>query len=149
MRRHEPPTRSIAFNLPRTVTLAADAALLGLAATHGYVLATATDPPEYFAVYCVAVIIGCVVAAGTTWIDVDHIVPAGGWMAGGVICTAVVIGYPIGRLVDLAGLPALTGRWDLAPGSLALACAAAFLGLYLTVLSGVNVAFGQRRGWYE
>ncbi|MGB3473850.1 MAG: oxidoreductase [Mycobacterium sp.] len=140
---------SIAFNLPRTVTLAADAALLGLAGTHAYMLATAVHRPGYFAVYCVMVIIGCVVAAATTWIDVDDVVPAAGWVAGGLLCAAFLIGYPISRLVSLPGLSALTGRWDLAPGNLALACAAAFLGLYLTVLSGVNVAFGQRRGWYD
>ncbi|OBK88625.1 oxidoreductase [Mycolicibacter heraklionensis] len=140
---------SIAFNLPRTVTLAADAALLGLAGLHAYLLATAVHRPGYFAVYCVAMIIGCVIAAGITWIDVDDIVPAAGWKAGGILCTAFMIGYPISRMVRLPGLSALTGRWDLAPGNLALACAAAFLGLYLTVLFGVNVAFGQRRGWYD
>ncbi|CAJ1507907.1 oxidoreductase [[Mycobacterium] holstebronense] len=140
---------SIAFNLPRTVTLAADAALLGLAGMHAYMLATAAHRPGYFAVYCAAMIIGCVVAAGITWVDVDDIVPAAGWVAGGILSTAFLIGYPISRMVSLPGLSALTGRWDLAPGNLALACAAAFLVLHLTVLTGVNVAFGQRRGWYD
>lgn len=139
----------IAFNLPRTVTLAADLALLGLAATHGYLMTTATGVPGYFRAYCVAVIVGCVVAAAITWIDVDDIVPRLGWLAGSVICTAFGIGYLISRWVSLPGLPALTGRWDLAPGSLALACAAGFLGLHLTVLIGVNVAFGQRRAWWD
>lgn len=140
---------AIAFNLPRTVTSAADAALLGLAGTHAYVLATAVQRPGYLAVYCAAVIIGCVVAAGATWIHVDGIVPPVGWLAGGILCAAFVVAYPISRLVSLPGVPTLTRRWDLAPGSLALACAVAFLGLYMTVLSGVNVAFGQRRGWYD
>lgn len=140
---------SIAFNLPRTVTLAADLALLGVAATHGYLLAIEPGPPGYFAVYCVAVIIGCLGAAALTWIDVDDIVPRTGWVAGGVVCTAFVIGYVVTRLVSLPGLPALTGRWDLAPGSLALACAGGFLAVALTVLSGMNVAFGQRRGWTD
>jgi uncharacterized membrane protein AbrB (regulator of aidB expression) len=138
----------IAFNLPRLVTLVADLALLGVAGTHGYVLATTPGPPGYFAAYCTAVIIGCLVAAASTWIDIDDIVPGLGWLAGSVICTAFVIGYLISRLVSLPGLPTLTGRWDLAPGNLALACAGAFLAVHLTVLSGVNVAFGQRRAWY-
>jgi hypothetical protein len=137
----------IAFNLPRTVTLAADLALLGVAATHGYVLATAASPPGYFAVYCAAMIIGCLAAAAATWIDVDDGVPGLGWLAGSVLCTAFVIGYLISRLVNLPGLPALTGRWDIAPGSLALVCAGAFLAVHLTVPTGVNVAFGQRRDW--
>lgn len=140
---------SIAFNLPRFVTLAADLALLGVAATHGYVLATVPGPPGYFAVYCVAVIIGCLAAAAIIWIDVDEVVPALGWLAGGVLCIVFVIGYLISRLVSLPGLPTLTGRWDLAPGSLALACAGAFLAVYLTVLTGLNVAFGQRRDWSD
>jgi uncharacterized membrane protein AbrB (regulator of aidB expression) len=139
----------IAFNLPRTVTLTADLALLGVAATHGYVLATASSPPGYFAVHCVAVIIGCLAAIVTTWIDVDDVVPAVGWLVGSVLCTAFVIGYLISRLLSLPGLPALTGRWDIAPGSLALACAGAFLAVHLTVLTGVNVAFGRRRDWRD
>jgi len=140
---------SIAFNLPRTVTLAADAALLGLAGLHAYMLVAAVHRPGYLVVYCGVMIIGCVVAVGATWIDVDDIVPAAGWVAGAILCMAFMIGYPISRMVSLPGLSALTGRWDLAPGNLALACAVAFLGLYLTVLFGVNVAFGQRRGWYD
>lgn len=139
----------IAFNLPRTVTLAGDSALLGVAATHTYVLATAPGPPGYFAVYCVAVIVGCLAAAGITWIDVADYVPRMGWLAGSIICTVFAVGYLISRLVSLPGLPSLTGRWDFAPGSLALACAGAFLALHLTVLSGVNVAFGQRRAWVD
>jgi len=140
---------AIAFNLPRTVTTAAGAALLGLAATHVYVLATAAGTPGYFTVYCIAVITGCLTAAAVSWIDVDDVVPALGWLAGSVICTVVAIGYLVTRLVSLPGLPALTGRWDLAPGSLALACAGGFLVLQLSVLSGVNVAFGQRRAWTD
>lgn len=139
---------SIAFNLPRSVTLAADLALLGVAATHGYVLATTPGPPGYFIAYCVAMIIGCLAAAAIAWIDIDDIVPGWGWWAGSVICVAFVIGYLISRLISLPGLPTLTGRWDIAPGSLALACAGAFIALHLTVLTGVNVAFGQRRAWY-
>lgn len=140
---------SVAFNLPRTVTLAADAALLGVAGTHGYVLATAAGRPGYFAVYCAAVMLGCVVAAGLTVIDVDDVVPKLGWLAGGAVCTVSVIGYLISRLVRMPGLPELTGRWDVAPASLALACAAMFSVLQLSVLAGVNVAFGQRRAWYD
>lgn len=120
-----------------------------MAATHAYVLATFPSPPGYFAVYCVAVIVGCVAAAGITWIDVTGRVPRMGRLAGSFLCTAVAVGYLISRWVSLPGLPALTGRWDLAPGSLALACAGAFLALHLTVLCGVNVAFGQRRSWYD
>lgn len=137
---------SIAFNLPRTVTLAADLALLGLAAVHGYVLLRQPDPAGYFEAYCVAVIIGCVCTAAVTWIDTGGI-PTAAWLAGSVLCTAFVIGYLSSRLVSLPDLPTLTGRWDLAPGSLALACAAGFLAVHLTVLLRINVAFGQRRQW--
>ncbi|MGB5797162.1 MAG: oxidoreductase [Mycolicibacter algericus] len=139
----------IAFNLPRVVTLAADVALLGLAGVHGYLLATSASPPGYFAVYCVAMIVGCLAAAAITWIDVDDVVPALGWLAGSVSCGAFVIGYLVSRFVSLPGLPTVTGRWDLAPGSVALACAGGFLALHLSVLSGVNVAFGQGRAWYD
>lgn len=130
------------------VTLTADLALLGLAATHGYVLATTASPPGYFAVYCVAMIVGCLAAAATTWIDVDDVVPALGWLAGTVSCGTFVIGYLVSRLVSLPGLPTVTGRWDLAPAASRWP-ARGFLALQLSVLSGVNVAFGQGRAWYD
>lgn len=139
---------TIAFNLPRTVTLAADAALLGLAAIHGYVLLSQTDPPGYFEAYCVAMIIGGVCIAALSWIDIDGL-PRAAWLAGSVLCAAFVIGYLISRLVSLPDLAALTGRWDVAPGSLALACAGGFVAVHLTVLLGINVAFGQQRNWSD
>ena len=141
--------RGIAFNLPRTVTATGDAALLGLAGIHGYLLATAVAPPGYFVAYCGAVIVGCLAVAGAIWVDVDALAPWLAWLAGSVLCTAFLAGYLISRLAILPGLPALTGRWDIAPGSLAGLCAAGFLAVHLTVLTGINVAFGQHRDWHD
>jgi ABC-type proline/glycine betaine transport system permease subunit len=57
--------------------------------------------------------------------------------------------YLASRAVSLPGLVAVTGRWDFAPGTFALAFAAAFVGVHLSVLLGINVAYPQRQGWLD
>jgi hypothetical protein len=139
----------VEFNVPRAVTLAGGSLLGGVAATHVYLLAAAPAPPAYFAVYCTALIIGCLLAAGVMWLNVSPQVPQLGWFLGSTVCLAFLVVYLASRASSLPGLIALTGRWDFAPGTLALACAGAFIGLHASVLLGINVAFGQHRGWHD
>ena len=47
----------------------------------------------------------------------------------------------------MPGLVAVTGWWDFAPGTFALAFAGAFLALHVSVLLGINVAYPQQQGW--
>jgi ABC-type proline/glycine betaine transport system permease subunit len=57
--------------------------------------------------------------------------------------------YLASRTPSLPRLVGVTGRWDFAPGTLGLACAAAFIALHASVLLGINIAFGQRRDWHD
>lgn len=139
----------VAFNLPRTVTALGGALLTGLVAVHLYVLITEPDLPGYFAAYVVVLAAGCLTAASATVVGIKPSVPQAGWYLGSMTCSAFLAVYLVTRWVSLPGLATVTGRWDFAPGTLGMACAAGFIALHTTVLSGINVAYPRRQQWYD
>lgn len=138
----------VEFNLPRTVTASGVALLLGLVAMHIYVLVT-QPVPGYFVRYSGLVIAGCAVAAVAMWAGPNPAVPRAGWFLGSLVAALFLASYVISRPITLAGLAPVTGHWGFAPGTFALACAAGFLGIHLSVLLGINVAYPQRRHWHD
>lgn len=139
----------VAFNLPRTVTALGGALLTGLVAVHVYVLSTQPGLPGYFAGYVVVLAAGCLAAAAAMLFAIKPAVPQAGWYFGSALCSAFLAVYLITRWLGPPGLGALTGRWDFAPGTLGMACAGAFIAVHTTVLSGINVAYPQRRQWHD
>ncbi|WP_406814707.1 oxidoreductase [Mycobacterium sp. M23085] len=139
----------VAFNLPRTVTALGGALLTGLAAVHVYVLASRSNLPWYFSAYALVLAAACLVAASTMVVGIKPAVPQAGWYLGSAVCLAFLAVYLVTRWVSLPGLATVTARWDFAPGTLAMACAAAYIAVHTTVLSGINVAYPQRQQWYD
>ncbi len=139
----------VAFDIPRTVTALADLLLLGVVAAHVYVLVREPGLPRYFVIYAAALIAGSLLAVGGSWISVNPLVPRLGWLLGSLISLVFIGIYVASRAVSLPGLVAMTGRWDCAPGTFALAFAAGFVGVHLSVLLGINVAYPQRQGWQD
>lgn len=139
----------VAFDLPRTVTALGDVLLLGIVATHVYILLKETGLPRYFVFYAAALIAGCLLAAGSTWLNFNPLVPRLGWLLGSMVSLIFLGIYLASRAVSVPGLVAVTGRWDFAPGTFALAFAAGFVGVHLSVLLGINVAYPQRQGWQD
>lgn len=139
----------VAFDLPRAVTALGGLLLLGIVVTHVYVLTRESGPPVYFVVYAAVLIAGCLLAAGAMWLAVNPLVPQVAWLAGDVLSVIFLGLYLASRAVSLPGLVGLTGRWDVAPGTWALACAAGFLAVHMSVLLGINVAYPQRQNWRD
>jgi hypothetical protein len=139
----------VAFDLPRTVTAIGAALLTGIVAVHVYVLTTESALPGYFVIYSAALIAGCLIAATAMIAGSNGRVPQGGWYVGSFICVAFLGVYLVSRVTSLPGLGALTGRWDVAPGTLAMALAAGFVAVHTTVVSGINVAYPHRQGWRD
>ncbi|OBK19699.1 oxidoreductase [Mycobacterium asiaticum] len=137
----------LAFDLPRTVTTIGEILLIGLATVHVYFLATEPTLPGYFVGYALALIAGCLIAAVALIATFNDSVPQRGWYLGSAVCIIFLGLYLLSRLIALPGLRSLTGRWDVAPATLAMAMAAAFVAVHTTVLSGVNVAYPRRQGW--
>jgi hypothetical protein len=139
----------VAFNLPRAVTALGGALLTGLVAVHVYVLASRPYLPGYFAAYVAVVAAACLIAASAMLIGIKPSVPQSGWYFGSLICSAFLVVYGVTRWIGPPGLEAVTARWDFAPGTLAMVCAAAFIAVHTTVLSGINVAYPRSRQWYD
>jgi hypothetical protein len=139
----------VAFNLPRTVTALGGLLLLGIVVTHLYVLTTESALPVYFVVYAVALIVGCLLAAGAMWLALNPRVPQLGWLFGDLVSVVFLGLYLATRTASMSGLVALTGRWDVAPGSCAAAFALGFIAVHMSVLLGINVAYPQRQNWRD
>jgi hypothetical protein len=139
----------VAFNLPRLVTALGSVLLLVLIGVHVYVVMTTTAPPPYFVLYAAALITGCVLTIVAIASAFRPALPRHGWQLGSLICASYAGLYLATRALSLPALAGLTGRWDFAPGSLALATAVGFIGLHMSVLLGINVAYPQRRDWRD
>jgi hypothetical protein len=139
----------VAFDVPRVVTGLGASLLMGVVAVHAYLLATQPGLPVSFLIYSAVLIAACVAAAGAIAFGFKPRVPQRGWYFGSLVCTVFLVIYLVSRFVSLPGLVALTGRWDLAPGTVAMALAAGFLAVHTTVLSGINVAYPQRQNWHD
>lgn len=144
----------IAFNLPRTVTALGASLLIGVLTTHCYLLiGLVAQPslrmPAYFVVYVAVLTLGCLTAATAIALGRRPATTERGWRLGSAVCMAFLAVYLTTRFAALSGLVTLTGRWDLAPGSFAMACAAGFVAVHITVRSGINVAYPRRREWHD
>ncbi|HEY9305393.1 MAG TPA: oxidoreductase, partial [Mycobacterium sp.] len=117
----------VAFNLPRTVSALGAGLLIGIAATHFYVLARQSALPVYFVVYTASLVACCLLAAASLWLGRNPRVPQLGWLFGDLVSIVFLGLYLFSRPAPLPGLVALTGRWDFAPGSLAGAFALGFI----------------------
>jgi hypothetical protein len=137
----------VAFNLPRCVTALGSVLLAGLAAVHVYVLATGAALPAYFVGYSTVVVAGCAFTIMALWPGLSSVRPQHGWRLGSVLCVIYSGLYLASRAASLPRLVGLSGRWDYAPATLALGCAAGFIAVHMSVLLDINVAYPQRRDW--
>lgn len=139
----------VAFDLPRTVTALGALLLLGVAAAHAYIATTQSGLPMYFEVYCLSLIIGCLVIAGGVWSGFNRFLPQLSWFLGDLLALSFLGLYLVTRMTSLPRLVALTGRWDFAPGTFTMAFAGAFVALHMSVLLRINVAYPNRQGWQD
>jgi hypothetical protein len=139
----------VAFDLPRVVTGLGACLLIGIAATHAYVWISQDTLPRYFQVYAAVVIALCLVFAGSMGFGRNPHVAQAGWFFGSLLAVAILAVDVGTRVVSLPGLVAVTGRWDFAPATFALAFAGAFIGLHGSVLLGINVAYPRRQHWED
>jgi hypothetical protein len=139
----------VAFNLPRAITGLGAGLLLGIAATHVYLLARQNTLPWYFTGYAAAVIAGCVLVAGGLGFGRNPRVPQASWFAGSLLSVVVLGVDVVTRWASLPGMTAVTGRWDVAPVTLALGFACAFIGLHASLLLGINAAYPRRQHWED
>lgn len=70
-----------------------------------------------------------------------------GWALGAVICSLAFVAYIASRAL---GLPELEGRtWANPVGTVAMGLEALYVGLYLSIITGMNVAVPDKRDWHD
>jgi hypothetical protein len=133
----------IGFDPPKVVSWLGALLLLCIATTHMYILIGQE------VVYALAVSAGCLSAAASIGFGRNARVARAGWYLGDLLA-AILVGVAVGtRVTGLPDLAAVTGRWDFAPATLALAFAVAFVALHASVQAGINIAYPQRQHWAD
>ena len=70
-----------------------------------------------------------------------------GWALGTVICGVAFVSYIVSRTL---GLPGLEGSsWANPAGTVAMGLEALYVGLYFSVITGMNVAVPDKRNWHD
>lgn len=136
--------RYIYINQPKLTTLMGIVLILGVGAVH------AVEAPEHFgaAVYLGVLFIGN--AVGTlVAVGIMRGAKSWGWTLGTVISGLSPLAYLFSRLFGLPGLGEAAGGWDEPLGSLALILEGLFLAGWFSVITGLAVAFPEKRDWHD
>jgi hypothetical protein len=144
--------RYFAFNGPRVTTALGVVLVIGLAAIRLYWLAGGLPVrayPLYLAVYFALVVAAGLLASVAMVVRSSLAAVRIGWALGSVVSVASIGMYVASRTAGLPGLPELVGWWDYPLGTFSMALAALFMGLHLSVITGMNVAYPQRQHWRD
>lgn len=141
--------RHITFNLPRLVTAAGIALLLGIAAVRLVLLAeNVAALPRYLSAYFALIGLLATLAALGMLVPILSITRVA-WGLGSLVALASLLMYIASRTAGLPQLPQLVGRWDYAPGTFAMALSGAYLATHFSVLTRMNVAFPDHQRWHD
>lgn len=105
--------------------------------------------PVYLAVSFALVVAAGLLASVAMMLGSRPAVAGRGWALGSVVSAASIGMYVASRTAGLLGLPDLVGWWDYPLGTFSMALAVLFVGLHFSVLTGMNVAYPQRRHWTD
>lgn len=137
--------RYIYFNAPQTTRLAGLALILAVGAIHliegpGYLEAPAYLGVLFFANALCSLIAASGILRGTkSW----------GWALASAISGLSALAYVYSRLFGLPGYPETMGAWDTPLGSVAVIVELLFVGLYFSIITGMNVTAPDRRSWHD
>lgn len=137
--------KTIYFNLPQTTRLAGIALVLLAGLIHLYEVPLLFGAAPYLALLFLADAGAALIAAAGIYRGAS----VWGWGLGALICTVAFAAYVLSRTLGLPGLAQAIGRWENPVGTLSLVVEGLFLGLYLSVITGMNVAAPARRDWND
>lgn len=70
-----------------------------------------------------------------------------GWLLGAVISGVAIVAYLVSRTIGLPEFSEAMGAWDEPLGTVSMIVEFLFLMVYISVLTGINVAYPERRNW--
>lgn len=72
-----------------------------------------------------------------------------GWALGSVLSGVAFMAYLISRIWGLPGFREAVANWSTPAGTVSLGFEAAFILLYFSIITGANVAYPDKRDWYD
>lgn len=135
--------RYIYFDGPRWVTGAGIALILLVGLIHSL------KAPEHFeaAAYVGTLFLICVAGSIVAAVGIYRGARSWGWALGAVICGGALVSYIVSRTLGLPGLEGST--WANPVGTVAMGLEALYIGLYFSIITGMNVAVPDKRDWHD
>jgi hypothetical protein len=135
--------RYIYFNGPRTIQLSGIGLLMLIGLIHLYGLPEHYEAARYLGVSFGALFAGMLLSVygillGRGW----------GWTLGAVISGAAFAAYIVSRARGLPGFEEGVGRWG-PLGTATLGLEALYVGLWFSIITGMNVAAPDERRWHD
>jgi hypothetical protein len=109
------------------------------------------ETPEYFGItlYLGALFAANVAGSVVAAVGIYRGSRNWGWLLGAVISGAALVAYLLSRTFGLPGFAEGAGAWDEPLGTVSMIVEALFIAAYFTVVTGMNVAYPDRRDWYD
>lgn len=136
--------RYIYFNGPGVIRWSGICLLLFIGLIHACELPQHYGVARYLGLSFAILIAGVLLSAlgilrGSDW----------GWTLGSVISAAAFAAYLASRTLGLPGYPEGMGDWDTPLGTVTMILESLYLGLYFSVVTGMNVAAPDSRDWHD
>lgn len=135
----------IYFNQPRLVTFTGISLILMIGFTHMYVFPQHFETAPYLGLsFAVLFVLSLVSAANILrgsrrW----------GWALGALISGVAFVSYILSRLFGFPGFPEAQNDWASPTGTVAMAFEAVFVFTYISLVTGMNVAWPEERDWHD
>lgn len=137
--------RYIYFNQPRVVTFLGISLILTIGLTHMYVFPQHFRTAPYLGLSFAVLFVISVISA----INILRGSRTTGWLPGVVIAGVALVSYLLSRLFGLPGFEEAQNAWATPAGTVAMGFEAFFLFLYISLITGMNVAWPEERDWHD
>ncbi len=137
--------RYIYFNQPRATTIVGISTILTIGLIHAYALPEHYEIAPYLGL-SFAVLFALSFASAFNILRGSHTT---GWLLGAVISGVALVSYLISRLFGLPGFEEAQGAWATPAGTVAMGLEALFIFIYVSLITGMNVAWPEKRDWRD
>lgn len=137
--------RYIYFDQPRAITFLGICVILTIGLIHAYALPEHFEISPYLGI-SFAVLFVLSLASAFNILRGSY---ATGWLPGAVISGVALVLYLLSRLFGLPGFEEARGAWATPAGTIAMSLEALFISIYASLITGMNVAWPEKRDWHD
>lgn len=137
--------RYIYFDQPRAVTFLGVSLILTIGLIHLYALPAHFEISPYLGL-SFAVLFVLSFASAFNILRGSY---ATGWLPGAVISGVALVFYLLSRLFGFPGFEEAQSAWATPAGTVAMGLEAFFIFVYMSLITGMNVAWPEQRDWRD